>query len=132
MRLVDQKTLGLDVTYIKLEKGYTIADGKPIEEPKDAVSAVAEMLKELDKEVVCLVTLKNNNVPLNASIVSVGTANASVVCPREVMKTAILSNASKIMLFHNHPSGGAMPSVQDIQFTDRLKQCCDLMNKVCY
>ena len=56
-----------------------------------------------------------------------GTVNASIVCPKEVMNTAVLSNASKIMLFHNHPSGGALPSVPDIQLTDRLKQCCDLM-----
>ena len=128
MRVVDQNSLGLNVTYIKLEKGYTLAEGTPVCDQWDAVNAVADALQDLDREVVILVTLKTNNVPINASVVSVGTVNASFVCPKEVMKTAVLSNASKIMLFHNHPSGGAIPSVPDIQLTDRLIQCCDLMN----
>ena len=128
MRTIDQNSLGLDVVYVKLEKAYTLANDKPIRNADDAVAAIAEVLKDLDREVVCLVTMKNNNVPINASIVSVGTANAAMVCPREILKTSILSNASRIMLFHNHPSGGAMPSLDDIRLTDRLKQCCDLMD----
>lgn len=127
MRLVEQNNFGLDVAYIKLEKGYTLADDKPINNPADAVKAVADVLKDLDKEVICLVTLKNNNTPINASIVSVGTANAAFIFPRDIMKTTLLSNATSILVFHNHPSGGAMPSVDDIRFTDSLKQCCDLM-----
>jgi DNA repair protein RadC len=116
------------VAYIKLDKSYTLAEDRPIRSPDDAVAAIAEALKELDREVVCMVTLKSDNTPINASVISVGTLDVAVVYPREVMKMSILSNATKIMLFHNHPSGGALPSIQDIQLTDRIKQCCDLMD----
>ena len=128
MRVIEQNSLGLDVAYIKLDKSYTLAEDRPIRSPDDAVAAIAEALKELDREVVCMVTLKTDNTPINASVISVGTLDAAVVYPREVMKMSILSNATKIMLFHNHPSGGALPSIQDIQLTDRIKQCCDLMD----
>lgn len=128
MRVIEQNSLGLDVAYIKLDKSYTLAEDRPIRSPDDAVAAIAEALKELDREVVCMVTLKSDNTPINASVISVGTLDVAVVYPREVMKMSILSNATKIMLFHNHPSGGALPSIQDIQLTDRIKQCCDLMD----
>lgn len=128
MRVIEQNSLGLDVAYIKLDKSYTIADDHPISSPEDAVAAIADVLKDLDREVVCMVTLKSDNTPIKTSVVSIGTLDVAVVYPREVMKMSILSNATKIMLFHNHPSGGALPSIQDIQLTDRIKQCCDLMN----
>lgn len=128
MRVIEQNSLGLDVAYIKLDKSYTLAEDRPIRSPDDAVAAIAEALKELDREVVCMVTLKSDNTPINASVISVGTLDVAIVYPREVMKMSILSNATKIMLFHNHPSGGALPSIQDIQLTDRIKQCCDLMD----
>lgn len=127
MRIVSNNSLGLDVSYIKLDKAYTLADDRPIRSPEDAVEAVSEVLKDLDREVVCCVALKTDGTPINMSFVSMGTLNTATVCPREVMKTAVLSNAAGIMLFHNHPSGGALPSSQDIEITDRLNQACQLM-----
>ena len=41
----------------------------------------------------------------------------SSIHPREVFKTAILSNAASIMAFHNHPSGDSRPSDEDIRLT---------------
>lgn len=127
MRVLNNEDLGLNVTYIKLEKEYILANEKKIKTPDDAVFAITDAIKDIDREAVCLVTLKANYTPINASIVSIGTLNSSLISPREVMKTAILSNAAAIMIFHNHPSGGAVPSVEDIRMTDRLKQVCDLM-----
>ena len=40
--------------------------------------------------------------------------------PREVFKSAILANASSIILLHNHPSGDCQPSEADIDVTKRL------------
>ena len=60
-------------------------------------------------------------------MVSVGTLNKASVHPREVFKTAILSNAASIMAFHNHPSGETTPSQQDIQLTNRLYEAGELL-----
>ena len=53
--------------------------------------------------------------------------NKAIVHPREVFKTAILSNAASIMAFHNHPSGETTPSQQDIQLTNRLYEAGELL-----
>jgi len=59
--------------------------------------------------------------------VAVGSLNATVVHPREVFKSALLSSASGIVLIHNHPSGDPMPSKEDIAITKRLSECGDLL-----
>ncbi|MDU4756428.1 MAG: JAB domain-containing protein [Lachnospiraceae bacterium] len=51
---------------------------------------------------------------------SMGTINASLVTGREVFKSAILSNASYVILLHNHPSGDPQPSHHDFLVTSKL------------
>ena len=60
-------------------------------------------------------------------MVSVGPLNKAIIHPREVFKTEILSNATSIMAFHNHPSGDIIPSNQDIQLTYRLVEAGELL-----
>ncbi len=127
MREVKENNLGLDLVYIKLEKQYTLADDKPIKGPMDAINALADVIKDLDREVTCVICMKTNGAPINAAIVSVGTLNAAMLQPLEIIKTALLSNAKRMIVLHNHPSGGAKPSVDDIRMTDRLNRACDLM-----
>lgn len=49
-----------------------------------------------------------------------GTLNKSIVHPREVFKEAYLLSASSIICVHNHPSGSAIPSKDDIDITNQL------------
>ena len=55
------------------------------------------------------------------------TLNIALVHPREVFKSAILSNAAGIILLHNHPSGECTPSESDIKTTKQLVECGNLM-----
>lgn len=71
--------------------------------------------------------MNTKNEPTNISVVSVGTLNKAIVHPREVFKTAILSNAASIMAFHNHPSDETAPSQQHIQLTNRLYEAGELL-----
>lgn len=59
--------------------------------------------------------------------VSLGSLNASIVHPREVFKAALLSSAAAIILVHNHPSGDPTPSREDLELTNRLKECGELL-----
>lgn len=59
--------------------------------------------------------------------VSRGSLNLSIVHPREVFKRAILNNANKIVLIHNHPSGNTTPSNEDKNITKRLINCGELL-----
>lgn len=47
--------------------------------------------------------------------------------PREVFKTALVSNAAALVLIHNHPSGDPSLSSEDIAITRRLKEAGDLL-----
>ncbi|MGM9532028.1 JAB domain-containing protein, partial [Intestinibacter sp.] len=71
--------------------------------------------------------LDTKNQPTNISVVSVGSVNASIVHPREVFKTAILSNSSKIMLAHNHPSQILKPSAEDKLITKRIQDAGEIL-----
>ena len=95
--------------------------------PSDAYEMIKEQLEELDREQFIIACLNTKNEPTNISVVTVGTLNKAIVHPREVFKTAILSNAASIMAFHNHPSGNAEPSQQDLQLTTRLYEAGELL-----
>lgn len=58
---------------------------------------------------------------------SMGILDGSLAHPREILKTAILSNAAQILILHNHPSNELKPSRYDIQITDRMQKACDLI-----
>ncbi len=60
-------------------------------------------------------------------VVSVGTLESRLVHPRDVFKAAYLSNASALILAHNHPSGDPTPSGEDRALSDRLRQAGELL-----
>lgn len=57
-----------------------------------------------------------------------GTVNMAIVYPREVIKHALLSGASAIILVHNHPSGIVTPSNSDIRMTTTIKDACKTLD----
>ena len=56
-----------------------------------------------------------------------GTVNASVISPREIFVEALASRAVQIILLHNHPSGDASPSQEDLNVTRRIKEAGQLL-----
>ena len=60
-------------------------------------------------------------------VVSVGTISASLVHPREVFRPAVEVGASAIVIAHNHPSGNAKPSLDDMELTARLDKVGTIM-----
>ena len=64
---------------------------------------------------------------IRASILSVGTLDASIVHPREVFREAMAAGAAALVLFHNHPSGDPEPSQDDVLLTERLTAAGVLM-----
>lgn len=53
-----------------------------------------------------------------------GTIDEAAVHPREVVKEALMQNASSIVLVHNHPSGKTEPSREDYEITQKIKAAC--------
>ena len=56
-----------------------------------------------------------------------GTVNHTPVYPREVMKRALVLNASALIVVHNHPSGDPKPSRDDIETTRELKAAANAL-----
>ena len=46
--------------------------------------------------------------------------NSAGISIRKIVETALGSNATSVVLAHNHPSGIAVPSVEDVQTTHRI------------
>jgi DNA repair protein RadC len=64
---------------------------------------------------------------IRASVLSIGTLDASIVHPREVFREATSAGAAALVLFHNHPSGDPEPSEDDVRLTERLMAAGVLM-----
>lgn len=79
------------------------------------------------KEYFIALHLDGKNRILAVDICSVGSLNQSIVHPREVFKTALLSSAAAIILMHNHPSGDPTPSSEDLEVTRRLREAGALL-----
>jgi DNA repair protein RadC len=79
------------------------------------------------KEYFIALHLSGKNSLICVDIVSTGSLNASIVHPRELFKTALLSSAAAILLVHNHPSGSPEPSTEDLSITKRLIEAGDLV-----
>jgi len=84
-------------------------------------------LNQETKEYFLTLHLDGKNRIVCMEEVSVGSLNQSIVHPREVFKTALLSSAAAIVLIHNHPSGDPTPSREDREITRRLKEGGDLL-----
>ena len=118
----------INIVSIKMVKESSfLYQTRQILSPKDASEMIKEQLEGLDREQFIIACLNTKNEPTNITVVSVGSLNKAIVHPREVFKTAILSNAASIMAFHNHPSGETTPSQQDIQLTSRLYEAGELL-----
>lgn len=124
----DEDDMKLDVVQVRLVKDAPILSDFRINSPEAAVKLLGEEMSQLDREYVCVINLWSDGTPINCSIVSVGSIDKSVVSCSNLFKTAILSNASSIIVLHNHPSSSLEPSDQDINITRRIMIGAKLMD----
>ena len=139
----------LDRVSIRLvrDSGGPLISDTPLNTPGQVAKLLNdEIFADLDREIFAVVNLKSslafagmkilaadqdeklrNLYPSSINICSMGSLNESIVHPREILKSSILSNASAVFLIHNHPSGKLEPSKEDIVVTDRLIQAYDMM-----
>ena len=71
-------------------------------------------------EAVMLLCLDAKRAPLACRIVSEGSVNSAEISVRKVVEAALAVNATTVVLAHNHPSGIAIPSAEDIVTTRRI------------
>lgn len=102
--------------------------GLRFDTPQTVASYFMEELRHEEKEKILLLSLDNKLHLIEKYVLSIGTVNASLLSPREVFVQAVKCQASHVMLLHNHPSGDALPSRQDIQITRKIKEAGELVD----
>ena len=102
--------------YDQSHTGYTI-----IRSAKDVYEYLQDM-RNLSKEHLRGLYLNTHNRIIRDEVISIGTINSNLIHPREVFKLGLDANAAAVILAHNHPSGEAVPSAEDIEITKQLVQ----------
>jgi len=114
-------------------KRPAISEMKDISRSSEAEEIFRIMIPEgkIDfKEFFLIALLSRCNRLLGVSNVSTGTSAGTCVNVKEILQLALKTNASAIIVCHNHPSGNIQPSESDIKLTEKIKQACKLFEIV--
>lgn len=113
----------------KRQEGVNIPTGQ-IHKSEDAAN-IARMFWDADSlpitESAYALYLNVSNKPIAWALISAGAISSTPIDTRIVIGHAILSCASGMILFHNHPSGDLKPSISDIETTRQISAAAELM-----
>lgn len=90
--------------------------------PRDVAAFLLPRFGALVVEHFGVVLLDARHRLLAMRVISIGSVDQSLAHPRDVYREAILSGASAVVVFHNHPSGDATPSDDDVALTARMEK----------
>ena len=102
-------------------------EGTYFASPSAVANYYMEDLRHEEQEVLLLLMLNQRGRLIKERYMFKGTVNASVISPREIFVEALASRAVQIILLHNHPSGDASPSQEDLNVTRRIKEAGQLL-----
>jgi len=109
----------------RLTKEFKI--GEPLRGSGDIYAHFRERLATEPYELFYAVLLDNKHRKLRDVMLSKGSLTASIVHPRDVFVQVVRHSAAAVVFVHNHPSGDATPSKEDIEITQRLRAAGELM-----
>lgn len=102
--------------------------GDTISDPGVTRLFLKSKLRAYEREVFACLYLDNQHRLIQFEVLFFGTIDGASVHPREVVKQALVNNASAVIFAHNHPSGRVEPSEADRSITDRLKSALALVD----
>jgi DNA repair protein RadC len=107
---------------LKLAKTLTVPaqHQQTIRSPKDAFDLLEPDFRHSNKEHFTCLFLNTKNKLIFKEVISIGSLNAAIVHPREVIRAAIKRCSASLICSHNHPSGDSTPSLGDFELTKRL------------
>ena len=123
------KAAEVKLTYVTKQKP---SDRFQIKDAKDASELFFEIWNmetiEFIEEVKMILLNRDNRV-LGIANISMGGITGSIIDTRVVLQYALKSNATSVILAHNHPSGSTKPSEADKHITRKLRDAlkvCDI------
>lgn len=103
---------------------YTFGE---MDSPEKLASTLGPLIQDADRECVAVCCVDSRLRPTSIEIVAMGAVDECHVSMRELFKHAVLSNAVRLFVAHNHPSGNAEPSDEDKEITKEIKKAGELM-----
>ena len=104
---------------IELARRHLIRDAEPLVSIQDIVSRLDDIRGKQQEYLVCL-SLDGGQRLIAQRTITIGTLDSLLAHPREIFTDPIADRAASIVVAHNHPSGDAKPSKQDIKLTQQL------------
>ena len=98
-----------------------------ITSPQDVATFLMGEMQHLTQEIFVALFLNSKIIEIKKQTIFKGTLTSAIVHPRELFNAAIQWASNAIIVVHNHPSGDATPSDEDIQTTKRLIQCGEIL-----
>lgn len=110
-----------------VKEGSFLYRPREFRSPKDVVEMMYQYFNNSDREMVGVLSLDGHGCPIAFEIISVGTVNSCMLCPRDILKHALLCNAVSLVLLHNHPSGNPCASKEDIIITKKMREAAEVL-----
>ena len=93
-----------------------------IRSSNDIAEYLKATLKDYAYEIFAVVFLNKANKINHFEIISKGGMTGTVADPRVILKKALETDSTAIVLCHNHPSGNVKPSIADEELTQKIKE----------
>lgn len=107
------------------------SSAKPrIASASDAALRLADIASS-DQEHAIVFYLDVRHRLIERRIIAIGSLTGVDIHPRNIFRHALRNNACAFILAHNHPSGDASPSTQDIGLTARMIEAGELLGIPC-
>lgn len=119
----------MNLQYVRVEMVKEKEIGYPgtVFNGADCYKVLKEFFAKADREILIVVCLNGKLNVAAINQVSIGDLEHAPVHPREVFKPAILANAARVILAHNHPSGDSFPSKEDVEVAKQMISAGRLM-----
>ena len=114
----------------ELSKRMATAAAKPelsFHHPVTIAKYYMERLRHEEQELLYCMMLDGHNHLSGEQLLSRGTVNATLITPREIFVEAAKYRAVNLILVHNHPGGDPSPSQADLDVTERIYHCGELL-----
>ena len=94
---------------------------------EDALAIMHKLTDDSPSERFIVMHVNAKNSILGVEVVAQGGVSGACLRPVEVIRSAIIRNASAIIVGHNHPSGDPTPSQEDVEMTHMLVGACKVV-----
>lgn len=102
---------------IKVSFAKDVVNLKEVQEIRNAI-----------REHLLFIGLDNRNNIRNITLLGIGTSSNIIIDSKEIIRVALYSASSKVILIHNHPSNNLEPSKEDLHLTNLTNEMLKVFN----